>query len=107
MVRIITPIVKLMGMVILLPVIILLTILQWICALAVSISTFFFSLVGGIFIVTGVLSFAFGQEPVNMMWRMVATGAGICLLPQVGKWAAVNLTYLTLLLTRKVKLLRA
>lgn len=65
------------------------------------------SLVGGIFIVTGVLSFAFGQEPVNMMWRMVATGAGICLLPQVGKWAVVNLTYLTLLLTRKVKLLRA
>ena len=85
------------GKVILLPVIILLTILQWICNLAVSISTLFFSLVGGIFIATGILSYAFGQEPVNIMWRMIMSGIIICVFPKIGEWIAVQIAYLNLL----------
>ena len=85
------------GKVILLPVIILLTILQWICNLAVSISTLFFNLVGGIFIATGILSYAFGQEPVNIMWRMIMSGIIICVFPKIGEWIAVQIAYLNLL----------
>ncbi len=94
--------IKLMGKIFALPLIAVLTILQWICTLAVSISMLIFELAGGIFIMAGVLSFAFGQEPAYMMWRMVATGAGICLFPQVGRWVAVQLTYLTLCVSNKV-----
>ena len=94
--------IKLMSKILVLPLIAVLTILKWICTLAVSISMLIFELAGVIFIMAGVLSFAFGQEPAYMMWRMVATGAGICLLPQIGKWMAVQLAYIALCITNKV-----
>lgn len=96
MLRPMTFMIKLMGKILVLPLIAVLTILRWICTLAVSISMFVCELAGGVLIMTGILSFAFGQEPAYMMWRMAATGAGICLLPHVGRWVAVQLTYLTL-----------
>lgn len=81
----------------LLPVIAVLTILQWIGTLAAGICGLIFALAGGVFIVTGILSCFFGQEPVSMMWRMIATGAGICLFPKLLEWIAVQITYLNLL----------
>jgi hypothetical protein len=65
--------------------------------MAVSISTIFFDLAGGIFIVAGILSYAFGQEPMGMMWRMIGTGVFICLLPKIGEWVAAQVVYLNLL----------
>ena len=88
---------KMIGKVLMLPVIAVLIILQWISTLVVSISALLFDLVGGVYIIAGVLSFAFGQEPSGVMWKMVVTGIGICLLPQIGKWIAVQIAYLKLL----------
>lgn len=89
--------IKSVGKVFLLPVIMILTILQWICTLAVSVSVLLFNLVGGIIIATGILSYAFGQEPVNMVWRMIVSGIFICFLPKIGEWIAVQIAYLNLL----------
>ena len=80
-----------------LPVIVCLTIIQWICTAAVSAVSILFELTGGVFIATGILSYLMGHEPVWMMWRMIATGAGLCLLPKIGEWVAVQVTYLNLL----------
>lgn len=88
---------KVILKVFILPVILCLTVLQWISSLVVSLSTLLFDVIGGIFIVTGILSFAFGQEPTAMMWRMIAAGAGICLIPKIGEWIAVQIAYLNLL----------
>jgi hypothetical protein len=80
-----------------LPVVAALTLIQWVGVMAVSISTIFFDLAGGIFIVAGILSYAFGQEPMGMMWRMIGTGVFICLLPKIGEWVAAQVVYLNLL----------
>ena len=81
----------------LLPVILCLTVIQWICTAAVSVVSIIFELIGGVFIVFGVLSYLMGQEPVQVMWRMIGTGAGLCLLPIIGEWIAVQVSYLNLL----------
>ena len=81
----------------LLPVILCLTVIQWICTAAVSVVSILLELIGGVFIITGILSYLMGHEPVQMMWRMIGTGAGLCLLPIIGEWIAVQVSYLNLL----------
>ena len=81
----------------LLPMILCLTLIQWICTAAASMVSVLFALVGGVFIITGILSYLMGHEPVQMMWRMIGTGAGICLLPIIGEWIALQVAYLNLL----------
>lgn len=44
-----------------------------------------------------ILSYLMGHEPVQMMWRMIGTGAGLCLLPIIGEWIAVQVACLNLL----------
>jgi hypothetical protein len=48
-------------------------------------------------LLAGILSYAFGQEPMGMMWRMIGTGVFICLLPKIGEWVASQVVYLNLL----------
>ena len=88
---------KIVLKILVLPVILCLTVVQWICMAAVSVVSILFELTGGVFIITGILSFLMGHEPVQVMWRMIAAGAGICLLPKIGEWIAVQVTYLNLL----------
>ena len=81
----------------LLPMILCLTLIQWICTAAASMVSVIFSLAGGVFIITGILSYLMGHEPVQMMLRMIETGAGLCLLPIIGEWITVQVAYLNLL----------
>ena len=81
----------------LLPVILCLTVIQWICTAAVSVVSILLELIGGVFIITGILSYLMGHEPLLVMWRMIGTGAGLCLLPIIGEWIAVQVSYLDLL----------
>ncbi|MBQ6360004.1 MAG: hypothetical protein IJJ25_02490 [Lachnospiraceae bacterium] len=81
----------------LLPVILCLTVIQWICTAAVSVVSILLELIGGVFIITGILSYLMGHEPLLVMWRMIGTGAGLCLLPIIGEWIAVQVSYLNLL----------
>ena len=68
---------KIMLKIFILPVIVCLTIIQWICTAAVSVVSILFELTGGVFIAAGILSYLMGHEPVQMMWRMIGTGAGL------------------------------
>ena len=81
----------------LLPVILCLMVIQWICTAAVSVVSILLELIGGVFIITGILSYLMGHEPLLVMWRMIGTGAGLCLLPIIGEWIAVQVSYLNLL----------
>lgn len=88
---------KVLLKIFLLPVLLCLTVIQWICTAAASVVSVIFALTGGVFIITGILSYLMGHEPVQMMWRMIGTGAGLCLLPIIGEWIALQVAYLNLL----------
>ncbi len=78
--------------IILLPVIFALTIVQGICLVAAHFSSLFFNLAGVVIIVTGILSYYFQLEPVSEMWRMIAIGTGLCILPMLVQELAVWVT---------------
>ena len=88
---------KVLLKIFLLPVLLCLTVIQWICTAAANVVSIIFALAGGVFIITGILSYLMGHEPVQMMWRMIGTGAGLCLLPIIGEWIALQVAYLNLL----------
>ena len=81
--------VSLVLRIILLPVILALTIVQGICLVAAHFSSLLFDLAGGVIIVTGILSYYFQLEPVSEMWRMIAIGTGLCILPMLVQELAV------------------
>lgn len=84
----------------LLLVIITLTVLQYTCMIAVSFATALFTLLGGIFIICGFLIFLMGLYPATEMWKMVIAGTILCLIPMIGEWLTIQITYLTLLAKR-------
>ncbi len=88
---------KIVLKIFLLPVLLCLPVIQWICTAAVSMVSVIFTLAGGVFIITGILSYLMGHESVQMMWRMIGAGAGFCLFPVIGEWIAVQVAYLNLL----------
>ena len=81
--------VSLVLRIILLPVILALTIVQGICLVAAHFSSLLFDLAGGVIIVNGILSYYFQLEPVSEMWRMIAIGTGLCILPMLVQELAV------------------
>ena len=85
---------------VLLLVIIALTLIQYTCMLAVSFATALFTLLGGIFIICGFLIFLMGLYPAAEMWKMVIAGIVLCLIPMIGEWLTIQITYLTLLAKR-------
>lgn len=85
---------------VLLLVIIALTLIQYTCMLAVSFATALFTLLGGIFIICGFLIFLMGLYPATEMWKMVIAGTILCLIPMIGEWLTIQITYLTLLAKR-------
>ena len=88
---------KVLLKIFLLPVLLCLTLIQWICTAAASMVSVIFTLAGGVFIITGILSYLMGHESVQMMWRMIGAGAEFCLFPVIGEWIAVQVAYLNLL----------
>lgn len=95
LVRIIAWILKMLVRILLIPVTIALTVLYWIGTIAVGISAWFLDLIGGLFIMTGLLSCGFGLEPVAEMWRLVAIGTGFLLAPMVLSWVVERLAVLS------------
>ena len=84
----------------LLLVIITLTVIQYTCMVAVSFATALFTLLGGILIICGFLIFLMGLYPATEMWKMVIAGTAMCLIPMIGEWLTIQITYLTLLAKR-------
>ena len=95
--RIIKGLIGLIFKLILLPLVLVLTIVQCVCIVAAHLSALFFNLVGGmffnlvggIFIVTGILSYYFELEPIDVMWRMIASGTALYILPMLVREFAV------------------
>ena len=87
--KIIKGLIGLIFKLILLPLVLVLTIVQCVCIVAAHLSALFFNLVGGIFIVTGILSYYFELEPIDVMWRMIASGTALYILPMLVRELAV------------------
>ena len=82
--------------ILLIPVIIGLTLLEWICAIAVGFFGPLFDIFGVVLIATGFLSYGFGLDPVSEMWRTVGYGVAFCMLPLVGGWIIERIMLLNL-----------
>lgn len=89
--------IKLAFKIILLPVFIGLMLLEFVCNVAVSFLRMFFDLAGGIFILTGILSYYFQLESASEMWRLIVIGTGLCIIPMVGDSLTTLIGYLSLL----------
>ena len=87
--KIIKGLIGLIFKLILLPLVLVLTIVQCVCIVAAHLSALFFNLVGGIFIATGILSYYFELEPIDVMWRMIASGTVLYILPMLVREFAV------------------
>lgn len=83
-VRIILWLVRLSVKIILLPILICLTLVEWTCIIAIGFLRMFFSLAGFIIILTAILSFCFELEPASEMWRMIKVGVVFYMLPMAG-----------------------
>ena len=88
--------------ILMLPVLAFLTIMQWICIMIVSISAIVFHLIGGIFIIIGLLVYLFGEEPLLVMIKAIIFGISIRYLPVLEEWIAVRLVYLIQKLKEKM-----
>ena len=51
-------------------------------------------------IICGFLIFLMGLYPATEMWKMVISGTILCLIPMIGEWLTIQITYLTLLAKR-------
>ena len=83
--RIIIWLVRFILKILLIPVIIGLTLLEWICTIAVG----FF---GPLFDIFGVVRL----DPLSEMWRTVGYGVAFCMLPLAGGWMIERITLLNL-----------
>ena len=78
----------------LMAVVLILTILYWVGTVFVAFSTWVLDLIGGLFIMTGLLSFGFGLEPTSEMWRLVTIGIGFCVAPIAAGWVVTRFAVL-------------
>lgn len=94
--RIIIWLFKVAVKILLIPVIIVLTLLEWICTIAVGFFGPLFDIFGAILIATGFLSYGFGLDPAAEMWRTVGYGVVFCLIPLVAGWIVERIALLNL-----------
>ncbi len=94
--RIIIWLAKFALKILLIPVIIGLTLLEWICTIAVGFFGPLFDIFGVVLIATGFLSYGFGLDPVSEMWRTVGYGVAFCILPLAGEWLVGRIVLLNI-----------
>lgn len=76
------------------PVLILLTLIECICSVAVNLSEVIFRLFAGILILTGILSAGFGLEPWNEAVRIIMGGVVFLLLPMAAEIIVTGISLL-------------
>lgn len=99
-VSIILWLVRLAVKIILVPIFICLTLVEWICIIAVGFLRVFFSLAGFSIILIGILSFCFELEPASKMWRMISIGVVFYILPMVADCITSGISFLNLMLQK-------
>lgn len=86
--------IKLPIKIILLPVVLLLTLFEWIGIFLTSISSILTNLLSGVFFLTALLSYAFGQSTGHETLVIMATAFVIFILPYIAAWAIARLIIL-------------
>lgn len=99
-VSIIIWLVKFLVKIILIPVFICLTLVEWICIIAVGFLRMFFNLAGFIIILTGILCFCFELEPASEMWRMISVGIGFYIMPMIADFITTGIGFLNLIVQK-------
>lgn len=95
-IRIVSFLVKLAVKFLLLPIMVGLTIIHCVFSLAVEIVTYVFNLIGLTIIFIAIFSAGFALDPVKEVWRMLAIGVGLCIIPMFIEWIAIDLALINL-----------
>ena len=69
--------------VLLFPIIVILTLIEWICSAASTLTSVVCHVIAGVFILTGILSVGFGLEPWSVARRMILGGVLFLMLPLI------------------------
>lgn len=77
---------KLIGKIILIPIMLALTLIQWIGIFLNSISGVILGILAFIFALTGIASLAFGLASGPEVLKMLAAGFVIFMIPVIGEW---------------------
>ena len=77
---------KLIGKIILIPIMLVLTLIQWIGIFLNSISGMILGILAFIFALTGIASLAFGLASGPEAFKMIAAGFVIFMVPVIGEW---------------------
>ena len=77
---------KLIGKIILIPIMLALTLIQWIGIFLNSISGMVLGILAFIFALTGIASLAFGLASGPEALKMIAAGFVIFMIPVIGEW---------------------
>ena len=77
---------KLIGKIILIPIMLALTLIQWIGIFLNSISGVILGILAFIFALTGIASLAFGLASGPEALKMIAAGFVIFMIPVIGEW---------------------
>ena len=78
----------------LIPVLILLTLFEWVCSVAVNLSGVVFRVIASVFVLTGILSAGFGLEPWDEAVRIIMGGVVFLLLPMIAEIFIVGISLL-------------
>ena len=85
---------KIIAKVLLLPVIVVLTAIQWIGIFLNSISGVVMGILSFLFVLTGTASLLFGLASGPEFWKMIITAFVIFLIPHIGDWMIERITLL-------------
>ena len=82
--------------IVLLPVIVVLTVVQWFFTFLVGFSSVVFDILAGLFLLTAVLSYLMGVSDGEEALGMIATGFVVFMIPVVGAWIVRHITILNM-----------
>lgn len=80
------------------PVVVMLTVFEKVCDIAVNLSGLVFRVIAGVFILTALLSYGFGLEPWSAAVRMIVEGVILLAIPFIAMILTTAVSFLNMLL---------
>lgn len=80
----------------LLPVVVVLTVVQWFFAFLIGFSSVVFDILAGLFLLTAVLSYLMGISDGGEALGMIATGFMVFMIPVIGAWIVMHITVINM-----------
>lgn len=85
---------RIIAKILLIPVVVVLTVIQWIGIFLNSISGVVMGILSFLFVLTGTASLLFGLASGPEFWKMIITAFVIFLIPHIGDWMIERITLL-------------